>query len=60
MLEASRRLDLLEEPISTQEEGDFLVKNLQRDLAIVLEIIRQVHNCAAALAELALNVITAT
>jgi hypothetical protein len=51
--------DLGEKPLGTHHRGEFGLQNLQRDLALVLEVIGKVDRRHAALAELTLNGVAA-
>ncbi len=53
MLELGRHLDFPEEAIGTKRGGQFRPEHLDRHLAVVLEILRQVDGGHAALAQFA-------
>ena len=55
MLQGRRGLDLDDEPLSAEDRGQFRFENLDRDLAVVLEIVREIDRRHAASAELALD-----
>ncbi len=60
MLEVGGDLDLGQEPFGAEHGGQLGAKDLHRDLAVVLEILREVHRGHAALAQLALNAVAVT
>jgi hypothetical protein len=55
VLQVGGDLDLLEEPLGADHGGQFRPQHLERDLAVVLDVVRQVHRRHAALAQLALD-----
>ena len=57
MLQARNRLDLAEESIRADHRGELRLEHLDRDLAIVLEVVREVDRRHAALAELSLDLV---
>ena len=57
MLQVRRRLDLGEEPLGAECRGEIGVQHLDRDLAVVLEVVREVDRGHAARAELALDAV---
>ena len=59
MLEVRRRLDLGEEPLGTDDRCEFGLEHLQRDLALVLQVIREVDRRHPALAEFGLDAVAA-
>ena len=59
MLQIGRDLDLRHEPFDAEHGAEFRVQDLERDLAIVLEIAREVHSRHAALADAALDGVAA-
>ena len=56
---AGRDLDLGKESLHAKHCAQFGLEHLERDLALVLEVLRQVDVGHAALAELALDGVTA-
>ena len=52
MLQRRRRLDLDDEPLGAEHGGELRLENFDRDFAIVLEVVREVHRRHAAGAEL--------
>ena len=58
MVEPGRDLDLAEEAFGAEARGELRVQNLECDLAIVLEIVRQEHGGHAAPSHLALNAVS--
>ena len=59
MLKRRGGLDLHHEPLGTEDRGEFRAQNLERDVSVVLEVMRQVHGRHAAGAELALDFVAA-
>ena len=57
MLQRRRRLDLDHEPLGAEHRGEFRLEHLDRDLAIVLEVVREIDRGHAARAELALDAV---
>ena len=55
MLERRGGLDLLDEPLGAEHGGELGLQDLDRDLAVVLEVLGQVDRGHPALAELALD-----
>ena len=55
MLELGGDLDLAQEPLGTDDRGELGMQHLDGDLAVVLEVLRQVDGGHAAPAELALD-----
>jgi hypothetical protein len=54
-----RLLDLGEEPVGSDDGRQLRAQDLDRDLAVVLEVLRQIHRGHAALPELALDLVAA-
>ncbi len=52
MLQVRRRLDLGQEALGTDDGGQLGLQDLERDLALVLEVVGQVDGGHPALAEL--------
>lgn len=59
MLERRGGLDFDHEAVGAEHRGKFRLEELQRDLAIVLEIVAEIDGRHAALAEVALDPISA-
>ena len=59
MLELGDDVDLAEEPLGAQRRGELGPQDLERDLAVVLEVVGEVDGGHAALAELALDAVAA-
>ena len=59
MLEVRSRLDLGQEPLGTDDRREFRLQDLQRDLALVLDVVRQVDRRHAALTQLTLDAVAA-
>src|SRR4051812_42276644 len=59
MLQRRGRLDLDDEPLGAQHRGELRLQDFDRDLAIVLEVVREVDGRHSALAEFALDAIAA-
>ena len=59
MLQRRSGLDLLHKPLGAEYGREFRLEQLERDLAIVFEIVAQVHRGHAAFAEMAENTIAA-
>ncbi len=59
MLKVGGGLDLGEEPLGPNDSSQLGLQNLQRDLPLVLQVIRQVDRRHAALAQLALDGVAA-
>ena len=59
MLQVGRGLDLGQEPLGSDHRRQLGLQNLERHLALVLQIVRQVHRGHAALTELALDGVAA-
>ena len=57
MIEAGGDLDLAEEAVGAERGGELGVEDLERDGAVVLAVVGQVHGGHAAAAELALDVV---
>ncbi len=57
MLQVRGGLDLAEEPLGADDGGEFGAEDLDGDLAVVLEVMREVDGGHAALAELALKAV---
>ena len=57
MLQRRRRRDLLHEPLGAEHGGEFGLQHLERDLALVLEVLGEIHGRHAALPELALDAV---
>ena len=55
-----RRLDLLHEALGAEHRGQLRLEDLDRDVALVLEVAREIHGCHPALAELALDAVAVT
>ena len=55
MLQRRRGRDLLHEPLGAQHGGELRLEDLERDLALVLDVLGQVDGGHAARAELALD-----
>ena len=55
MLKVGGRRDLGEEPVAADDGGELGLEHHERDLAMVLEVLGQVHRGHAARAELALD-----
>ena len=51
------RLDLGEEPLGAERRGEIGVQHLDRDVAVVLEVVREIDGRHAAAAELALDAV---
>jgi len=58
VLQVGRNLDLLEEPLTAQDRGEFGTQDLERHLPVVLYVLGEVHGGHAAGAELAHNGVT--
>ena len=54
-LQPRGELDLAQEPLGAQRRGELGAEHLERDLAVVLEVVREVDGRHAAAAELALD-----
>ena len=59
MLQRRDRLDLAQEPLGADDGGQLGPENLDRDLAVVLQVLGQIDRGHAALAELALDAVAA-
>ena len=57
MLQGGDGLDLAEEPLGADDRGELRAQHLDRDLAVVLEVVREIDGGHAAGAELALDAI---
>ena len=57
MLQVGGGLDLAEEPLGADHGGELGPQHLDRDLAVVLEVLGEVDGGHAALAELALDAV---
>ena len=57
MLQIRRGLDLGEEPLGADHRGELRPQHLDRDLAVVLEVLRQIHRRHAARAQLPLDAV---
>ena len=55
MLQLRRRLDLGEEPLGAERGAEVRMQDLDRDVAVVLEVVREIDGRHAAGAELALD-----
>ena len=55
MLQPGGELDLAQEPLGAERCGQLRMEHLERDGAVVLEVLRQVYGRHAAPAELALE-----
>ena len=55
MLQPGGEPDLAQEPLGAERGGELGVQHLERDLAVVLEVVREVDRGHAAAAELALE-----
>jgi hypothetical protein len=58
MLEPCRDFDLTEEPVGAQAGGQLRAQHLDGDLAVVLQVLRQVHRPHPSLPERALEAIS--
>ena len=59
MLEVGGGLDLSEESLRTYHSREFRLEDLERNVAVVLEVLGQVHSGHASLAQLTLDGVTA-
>ena len=59
MLQVGRDLDLGEEAIHAEHRAELGLEHLERDLALVLDVLREVDGRHAAFAELALDGVAA-
>ena len=59
MLEPGGDLDLAGEPLGAERGGQLGAQDLHRHLAVVLQVLGEVHRRHAALAELALDAVAA-
>ena len=59
MLQRGGGLDLLHEPLGAEHGGQFRLEQLERHLALVLEIFAQIHRGHAAFAKVAENAVAA-
>ena len=57
MLQRGGGLDFHHEPLGADDGGELRLQDLERHLAVVLEVLRQVHRGHAALAELPLDAV---
>src|SRR5665213_3513643 len=57
MLQIGCELDLLQKPLGAEHRGQFSVQHLDRDLAVMLEILGEVYGRHATRAELALDAV---
>ena len=57
MLQRRGRPDLLHEPLGAEHGGELRLQHLDRDLAIVLQVLGEIDRRHAALAELALDAV---
>ena len=57
MTEFRRRLDLGKEPLAAERGGEVRVQYLDRDVALVLEVVGEVHRRHAARTEFALHAV---
>ena len=57
MPQSGREPDLLQEPLGAEDRGQLRAQDLDGDLAVVLEVLRQVHRGHAALAQLPLDAV---
>jgi len=55
MLQVRRDLDLAQEPLRAEDGAELRVEHLDRDVAIVFEIAREINGRHAAAAELAID-----
>src|SRR6185437_5948348 len=58
MLQVRRELDLFQKAFGPENRRELGVQHLDRDLAMVLEIFREIHRCHTARAKLALDAVT--
>ena len=58
VLEVGGELDLGEEPLGADDGGELRAQNLERDLAVVPEVLGQVHRRHPACADLAFDPVT--
>src|SRR5215211_1275155 len=58
MLEISGGLDLREKPFGTDDRGELRTQNLDRNLAVVLQVQGEVYSRHATLADLAVDTVT--
>ena len=59
VLQGRRHLDLAEEALLAERGGELLPQHLERDLAVVLQVVGEIHGRHAAGAELALEAVAA-
>ena len=57
MLQLGGDLDLVQEPLGTKHSTEFRLEHLDRDIAVMLEIVREVHGDHAALTEFAAHAV---
>ena len=57
MAQLRRELDLAKKPLGAERLPDFRLEHLDRDVAIVFDVVRQIHGRHAASAELALDAV---
>ena len=57
MRESRGELDLAQKPIAAERCGEIGVERFERDVAAVLDVVREVHRRHAASAELALDAV---
>ncbi len=58
MLQRRRGLDLREESLGADHGGELGAQHLERDLAVVLQVVCEIHRGHAARAKLALETVT--
>ncbi len=59
VLEVRGRLDLAEEPLGSHHGGWLRLQDLQRDLALVLQVVRQVDGRHSTFAQFGLDAVAA-
>ena len=57
MLEVRRRLDLGQEPLGADDGSQLRLEHLQRDLPLVLQVVREIDGGHPALTEFALDAV---
>jgi hypothetical protein len=57
MMESRRRADLCQEAVATQSDGELRIEYLDGDVAVVPDVVRQIHRRHAALPQLALDAV---
>src|SRR5205085_8848161 len=55
VLQVGRNLNLLKETLRAECRGELRLEHLERDFSVVPDVVRQVHGCHTALAELSLE-----